>query len=110
MGMTPIAAPIGFTNVRNDRVGMVMGDLERRSQRILGLDRQNFGSSRQLEADDVLGRDIPPSGDYDSVLPTRFELGLRVIRVIGGKRCDRALNAIQHALFSPHHPLVLRGG
>jgi len=47
MGMTTIAAPIGFANVGDDPLGMVMLDLERGDERILGLDRQNCGSTLQ---------------------------------------------------------------
>jgi hypothetical protein len=38
MGMATITAFIRFANVRNNSLGVVMFDLERSNQRILGLD------------------------------------------------------------------------
>ena len=38
MGMATITALIRFANVRDDSVGVVILDLERSNQRILGLD------------------------------------------------------------------------
>jgi len=42
MRVATIAAPIRFANVGNYGLGVVVFDLERSNQRILGLDGQNF--------------------------------------------------------------------
>jgi hypothetical protein len=44
MRMATISALIGFANVRNDGLWMVMLDLKRSYQRILGLDLSSAGS------------------------------------------------------------------
>jgi hypothetical protein len=44
MGVAPVASPIGFPDICNDRFGMLVLSLQGRDECVLSLDRENLGA------------------------------------------------------------------